>query len=340
MRPKEVMKYHVVVSSNERYMPGAMVAMASVALNAKTSSYFVFHLFSEGVKEETFNVFKKTLLRLHPNGEVCHHPMIDEMLKDLPYWATSRMAAARCLYSEILSDVDWCLYLDCDVLYLASPEEHFSYCDDAKFAVVTPEQSKETRLKECQWIKNVCDVTVLNEEYFNSGVMLFNFKLMRKKQMAKKLLEFFAAHADVGSPDQDALNTLFVGNTVLMPPKWNRLQIFLNDDALSEKPVIHYVSGVPWLPNFGTTANGRFRLWHQFADKYIWQKEGESYRRLFTKRAIFVKYILYYLLKSPFIGLCFAKVLEKFKVVTSASGWRQNQIACDVSSRAIRQIID
>ena len=261
--------------------------------------------------------------------------MTDEMLKDLPYWATSRMAAARCLYSEILSDVDWCLYVDCDVLYLASPEEHFSYRDDNKLAVVTREQTEITRQKECLWINENCGVVVPDEAYFNSGVMLFNFKLMREKQMSEKLLAFFAAYADVGSPDQDALNTLFVGNTVLMPPKWNRLQIFLNDDALSEKPVIHYVSGVPWLPNFGTTANGRFRLWHQFADKHIWQKEGESYRRLFTKRTLFVKYSLYYLLRLPLIGLCFAKLLEKFKVVTNAKGWRQNQIACDVSGRII-----
>ena len=61
MQSKNLLKYHVVVSANERYMPGATVAMASVALNAKPSSYFVFHLFSEGVKEETFNFFKETL---------------------------------------------------------------------------------------------------------------------------------------------------------------------------------------------------------------------------------------------------------------------------------------
>lgn len=320
-------------------MPGAMVAMAGVAVNAKPESSFVFHLFSEGVSEESFNFFKATLLRLHSNGEVVHHPMTDEMLKDLPYWATSRMAAARCLYSEMLSDVDWCLYLDCDVLYLASPEEHFSHCDDSKMAIATHEQSALTRATECAWIKEKCGVVVPDEAYFNSGVMLFNFKLMREEKVSEKLLKFFAEHADVGSPDQDALNTLFVGQTTILPPKWNRLQIYLNDEALAEHPVIHYVSGIPWLPKLSVTANGRFRLWHRFADKYVYQCEGESCRRLFSKKTLFLKYAFYHLLKLPVVGTVFALTLEKLKVITSAKGWCQIQIGYDVTSKAIQKLL-
>ena len=37
-------EYHIVLSSNERYMPGATVALAGVALNAKPETALHFHV--------------------------------------------------------------------------------------------------------------------------------------------------------------------------------------------------------------------------------------------------------------------------------------------------------
>ena len=333
------MAYNIIVSSNERYMPGATVASVSVAVNACPESDLCFHIFTENVTNASFELLKSSIIKNHQRSRIVRHEMTDEQLKDLPYWAGSRMAAARCLYAEILDDVDWSLYLDCDVLYFASIEEHFSHCDDNKMALVIQEQSISTRSAEIEWIQKKCGKVIADEEYFNSGVILFNLKLMRKESIPSKLIEFFRLNSAIPSPDQDALNVVMAGRTKILPPKWNRLQIFLNDAALRERPVIHYVSGIPWSSRLGAVANGRFRLWHAFADNYVYGKRNESCKCCFQFKTVFFKRVIAMSLKLPVIGSIVAAVFEALHLVTNGRKWRETQIQYDVSRHAIQRIL-
>lgn len=333
-------RLHIALSANERYMPGALVAAAGVAVYAKLGTALHFHLFTEKVRKESFDFFANTLKRLHANTEVTRHECDEKILTDLPYWAGSRMAAVRCHYATLMPEVDWCLYLDCDVLYLSCVDEHFSYRDESVYACVVQEEHVPTRLDECRWISENCGVDVPDEEYFNSGVVLFNLKKMREDSVPNKLFDFFGAHPNVPSPDQDALNTVLVGHIKLLPPKFDRLQIYLTDERLKERPVIHYVSGNPWLPKCGEVASYRFRLWHGFADKYIWGKMGESYGRLFSKKILIIKYASYHLLKIPFVWRFFVAILYKLKLIICPIWWREAQVSFDISKEMVWSILE
>ena len=338
--------HHIAVSCNERYVPGALVALAGVAVHAKPETALRFHVFTEGVKDESIAFMRAALKRLHPNCELVQHVCDEDLLKGLPYWAGSRMAAVRCYYATLMPDVDWCLYLDCDVLYLASVEEHFSYRDEDVYACVVLEESEETRVKECEWIREkVKGVgegerwTVDESDYFNSGVVLFNFRKMREDEIPEKLVQFFRDHPDVPSPDQDALNATFAGNVKMLPLKFDRLQIYLTDEKMAEHPVVHYVSGNPWLPKYGVVMNNRFRLWHAFADKYIWQKRGESYRRHFTRKMMGAKWIIYQMLRMPLVGDVFAWMVFKLGLTTDAKAWREMQVGYDCAMNVIKEVV-
>lgn len=320
--------FNIAVSCNERYVPGALVALAGVAVHAKPETALEFHVFTEGVKDESIAFMRATLKRLHPNCELEQHVCDENLLKGLPYWAGSRMAAVRCYYATLMPDVDWCLYLDCDVLYLASVEEHFSYRDENVYACVVQEESAKTRREECAWIH---DERVNDSNYFNSGVVLFNFKKMREDGIPKRLVQFFKDHPDVPSPDQDALNATFAGNIKLLPQKFDRLQIYLTDEKMSEHPVVHYVCGNPWLPKYGVVMNNRFRLWHAFADRYIWQKRGESYRRLFSRKMLVIKWLLYWVLRLPIVGCVGAELCQRAGLTGNAKKWRWSQVGCDIT---------
>ena len=330
---------HVAVSCNERYVPGALVALASVAAHAREDTRLVFHVFSEDVKPESVEFMRSTLKRLHVNSEFYQHVCDEQLLAGLPYWAGSRMAAVRCHYATLLSDVDWCLYLDCDILYLASVEEHFSYRDDGVYACVVQEESAKTRREECKWISEHCGIDVQYENYFNSGVVLFNLKKMREDGIPERLMQFFRDHPDVPSPDQDALNATFRDKVRMIPSKFDRLQIFLNDVNMAERPVIHYVCGNPWLPKCGVVANNRFKLWHHFADKYIWNNTGDSYRRCFSKKLLLLKYSFYWILKTPLVGNAFSLIMQVLGKTSNANTWRSNQVGCDISRKTILGIL-
>lgn len=331
--------FHVAVAANERYMPGALVALAGVAAFAQQNTPLHFHIFTEGVHPETMDETRGVLLRLHANSVIEQHICDEALLAGLPYWAGSRMASVRCFFPYILKEVSWCLYLDCDVLYLASVEEHFSYRDANAYAVVVQEESERCRQNECRWAKRRCGVTIPDSEYFNSGVMLFNFKKCREDKIPERIQQFFKEYPDVALPDQTAMNVVFHGHKAFAPEKFDRLQIFLDDAKLAERPVVHYVSGNPWLPKFGEVASGRFRLWHAFADAFVWEKRGESYRRCFGWRVLLGKRLLYVFLRVPVLwrALCLIGQWCGNKGITSR--WRQIQIAHDCSSRAIREVL-
>ena len=326
-----VEKIHIVLSSNERYMPGATVALASVAVSARAETPLHFHVFTEDVKRETFAFLEKTILRLHSQSVVEEHVCDESILSGLPMYAGSRMSWVRCFYSRILPDVDWALYLDCDVLYLASPEEHLSYADDSVYACVAKDMSASAPQEDKVWAKRECGIDLNTDSYFNAGVMLFNFKKFRADDIPEKVSEFIKAHSKTNYADQTAMNVLFNGRDIkVIPQKFDWLQIFLDDKALTQHPVIHYVSGIPWLPNLSAVANGRFRLWHAFADKHVWGRKGESCRRLFSAKTMCLKRLFYVLLRTPVVGWCFTHLLAAAHVINNADGWRQAQVGYDV----------
>lgn len=322
--------FHIAVAADERYMMGALVACAGVAVHAKRETFLHFHIFTENVAKETFAFTRITLCRLHKNSIIEQHVCDESVLSGLPYWAGSRMASVRCIFPYILKGIDWCLYLDCDILYLASVEEHFSYCKENVCAVVVREEHEPTRVSETAWAKKSCGVDILVESYFNSGVMILNLAKCRKDKIPEKIQQFFISHQDVALPDQTAMNVVFNGHTVMAPQKYNYLQIFMNQEKLKNNPVIHYVAGNPWINKFGTVANYRFRLWHKFADKYVWQKKGESYKKCFSRNVLIVKYISYYLLITPILGWCFCKVLVWMGHKGAGRNWKWRQVGNDI----------
>ena len=334
--------FHIAVSCNERYIPGALVALAGVAVHARPETTLAFHVFTEDVKDESVAFMRATLRRLHPNCDLVQHVCDEDLLKGLPYWAGSRMAAVRCYHATLMPDVDWCLYLDCDVLYLASVEEHFSHRDEGVLACVVQEESERTRRGECAWIHAHVGGSegVTDGNYFNSGVVLFNLKKMREEGIPERLARFFREHPDVPSPDQDALNATFAGNVRMIPPKFDRLQVYLTDEKLAERPVIHYVEGNPWLPNLCCVANGRFRLWHRFADRYVWQRPGASISRCFSRRILVAKHVLHWILRIPLLGRAFAEALQRLGLIVNAKAWHRNQVGCRCSASALKEVLD
>ena len=332
---------HIVLSSNERYMPGATVTLASVAVNAKPETALHFHVFTEGVKRESFAFLEQTILRLHPASVIEEHVCDESILAGLPMYAGSRMSWVRCFYSRILKDVDWAIYLDCDVLYLASPEEHYSYRDDSVYACAARDMSEHAPKEDVEWARRECGVELDPNRYFNAGVMLFNFKKFREDSIPEKIAEFIKEHPQTNYADQTAMNVLFNGSNIkLIPEKFDWLQLYLDDAALRQRPVIHYVSGVPWLPKLGAVANGRFKLWHAFADRFIWNEKGRSCKNLFSGRQLMLKRLCCAILRLPGVGFFFAYLLKCLGRINNARGWRWAQTRNDCSGRVMEEVLE
>lgn len=338
-RTSEDQTINICAGANERFMIGATAAFAGIAVHAKPETVLKFHIFTEGVKTETVEFMRRTLKRLNANSSVIEHVCDDKLLEGLPYWAGSRLSAARVFYPYLLKDLDWALYVDCDVLYFASPEEHWAYRDDRVYACVTREEDDFTRQRECAWAEKRCVVKIPNDEYFNAGIMLFNLKKCREDKIPERVQQFYKDYPDVELPDQTAMNVIFNGYKKMLPGKYDRLQLYISDAKMAEHPVVHFVSGNPWLPKLGVVANGRFRLWHQFCDKYIWQKKGDSYRRCFDRKTLQTKKILNFGLRLPLIGIILCKLFQSLGCTGNGAIWRLQQVGFDISRKCVKGLI-
>lgn len=158
------------------------------------------------------------LFDLYPNASLKFYPF--GLLKDsidkisLPKWRGTDIANARLFAREIL-DVDKVLYIDSDTIIDSSLENVFSNIESPVNAVrelVIPNHMKP----------------YLNE-YYNSGVLLFDYKLWDELACDKLLfdtknnIKFKLIY-----PDQDLLNLAFYGSIGTLDPKYNAYPLVYN----------------------------------------------------------------------------------------------------------------
>lgn len=182
----------------------------------------------------------------------------------------SKEAYYRLLIPEILSEYEKVLYLDGDMIALFNIAEvyhtnlgsnlvaacrdlvglmayyNFDYCIDRRTGQTQKDYwDRDLRLRDAN-------------KYFNSGLTLFNIPAFQVTYNIKYLLEF-AVSRQWKAHDQDILNVLCEGRTVLIESNWNSIyggeSRFLPDDLRMEyqdcwehPKIAHYAGPFkPWL---------------------------------------------------------------------------------------------
>ncbi|MFZ4106583.1 glycosyltransferase family 8 protein [Flavobacterium sp.] len=107
---------------------------------------------------------------------------------------------------------------------------------------------------------------------FNSGVLLFNLKVWREKDIKNKCLNFADKHPnELKSADQTILNGLFAGNFAYLPSEFNVAWYAQSKKPVTNLAILHFVgSPKPW-DLFGRYFHGGYSVWVSYLDK-DWRK--------------------------------------------------------------------
>lgn len=92
-------------------------------------------------------------------------------------------------------------------------------------------------------------VCVPTEKYFNSGVLVMNLKEMRKAQIEERFLYLIDKYnIDTVAPDQDYLNVLCQGRTLMLPESWDKMPDFCGGyPDIKDLHLIHFnMFRKPW----------------------------------------------------------------------------------------------
>ena len=230
---------NIVMAADNNYRHQLLVAVKSAAENKKPETVYSFKI----LIPNDFDVqTKETLNRILDDHKIDHAEFID-MEKDyddrmIHIAHTSISTYYRLSLPELLKE-DKCIYLDTDTVINGDLSTFYDLLpSDILIAGVKaagyywPPESLDPKAK-------ALDIKTF-DSYVNAGVLLMNLKLMREMNISDKIREMLKKEWE--SQDQDIINSVCYGYIEILPPKYNSMTKYNNDDIGSfDSPVFPYL---------------------------------------------------------------------------------------------------
>lgn len=235
------MSLHLVTGSDDNYVPGVMVLIASAA--AQTPGLRATVL-DNGISAENRARIDALGARL---GIPLQRIEIDgARFADLPVLRghLTRSTYLRLLIPSLMPDEDRVLYMDCDMVVTddLSPLAAMPLGDAVVAAVPCPSPDAA----------ELGDLGMARGDYVNAGLLVMNLPVWRAEGLADRCLALLSDPArPLRSEDQSALNLAARGRVLPLPARFN---VYADPaayggpaDLPSDPAVIHYVVGMkPW----------------------------------------------------------------------------------------------
>lgn len=195
-------KLNFLYTSDNNYFDHMLTSMYSLAISHQKEDILI-HILGDGYTKEQLSELIKFQKRF-PNIDFRFYSF-DSLRKQIEKYnikpfRDSNLPNARFFICELIKDVDKLLYLDSDTIIVNSLNDIFARDIKTPIALV----------KEYNFPKHMKDKVSC---YYNSGILLFNFKKWDEEDYYKKMYDILK-NTDVNFlfPDQDLINLIFEGN--------------------------------------------------------------------------------------------------------------------------------
>ncbi len=213
------MKLAIVTCVNEDWLAPACVTLLSAARNlstAKAQLLIVVDQLSTHGRRDVAEFEKRHAIKINLH---VHQPQGFAGLD--PHRYTSATFLRLCLPEIIAPDYHRVLYLDSDVLALADIAPLLqSDLKGQPLGAVPEVKMAPGRGLLTDWHRRKLGIGS-NADYFNAGVLLFDWQKTLKMQMLDKARTLLLSGRDFEFLDQDALNLAYKNQWHALPLKWN-----------------------------------------------------------------------------------------------------------------------
>ena len=249
---------HICFNLDEKYVFPCKVLIQSILKHTKEQITFHF------IGIDKTNMATKMKCKFYPKPDLSY--FTNDNLGDYFYFS---QAAMYRLLIPFMIEADKVLYMDIDML-VRNDIKHL-YATNVKYIGAVPDPCEVLR-------KSMLDVEV--EHYYNSGLILFNSKNIRKDfpDYKERLLEAQKNHK-LYLKDQDILNIVFRNNVTTLDYKWNidsynlkekteskRVSV-LKDRAYKRPSIVHCMGKNKWWTLEGMNFGSEWDKYNIFKDK-------------------------------------------------------------------------
>ncbi len=225
----------IAYAPDENYVGITVISMLSILDNNKDTN-IEFIILHSGLSQKSVNKLewvkniKKCIIRYVDvnREEFKNYPLVN--------WVTIA-AWFRTKIADLCPDCDKVLYLDSDTMVLSSLNELFKINLEKNY------------------------IGAIGEQYFNSGVILFNCDIWRKEHVFEKIDNYVKLNRKkIKCADQDVLNAICKNRKLVLPPEYNYCELYKNIEyeIMKSPKIVHFVGPNP----------NRFDCMHSL--KYKW----------------------------------------------------------------------
>lgn len=248
-------KIHIFFASDDNFALPLTIALSSILRHANSDDEFCFYILDKNISLKNKNKIQK--LKKIKNFEIEYIQVDDKLFANCPLTKECKHISLQTYYRYLIPiikpNLEKILYLDCDILVVASLKSLWNIDLKNTYCGVVEEMYDKTQQ----------DAKRLNiKSFFNAGVLLINNKKWVDENISNQLFsktkELYLQNKLIWQ-DQDVLNAVFNDNVTWINPKYNFQQNFhdnytytvysTNDIENAEKNnvIIHYNTYIkPW----------------------------------------------------------------------------------------------
>lgn len=251
--------YNIAFCVNDEYSSYVRVPIMSIIENYKVSSYKIeIHVLSDKISKRNASQLMM-LSDILDNVSIKLHIIDDSKLKCLKTCGWPIHSWYRILLPSVLSTkIDKVLYLDVDTLIVNKLDDLFLLNMENKSiaAVTDPLSFLSKTFERCGYEYSI--------RYICSAIILMNLKYWRDNDLTNKIIKWAITNENkLEYPDQDAINYICKDTKIILPIKYNFMNIFVNnekiykkyspmelEEALTYPIIIHYCGCAPWYKEY------------------------------------------------------------------------------------------
>lgn len=234
----------VFFSADDRYIPFCGVAVSSLLEGADPAYTYHIHILNTGIAAESktrLRTLERENVRVFFDDVTEGMKRIGERLDLRDYYTAS--IYFRIFVPALFPQYDTGIYLDSDTVVLGDIARLFRTPLADNLVGAVPDEVIASRAEFIAYAERGCGIPY--REYFNSGVLLMDLAALREYDLEGRYIDLLTRYRfDTVCPDQDYLNVLCRGRTLLLDRVWNKMSV----NADCESPlVVHYnMFNKPW----------------------------------------------------------------------------------------------
>ena len=266
----------IFFTTDDNYVPYLCVAIKSIIAHCDPKLKYQVHVLNAGLSQDFMNKLKDletAFLKIEFNDVSAQIAEIKLVLNENLRDYYSDAIFYRIFIPQMFPQYHKAIYIDCDVVVLTDIANLYNTDMQGNYLASVPDEVAPSNPVLTDYVENAVGIPI--NQYFCSGVILFDLDAMREHKVAEKFVGLLITYNfDTVAPDQDYLNVICKDHVLYLNPGWDKQA---NDQPYDgELYLVHYnMFRKPWLYNDVPY------------EKYFWQyaKETVFYENMLQSRA-------------------------------------------------------